>query len=45
MGGATCDDELLRRRGRGGPGVLPAGICVGRQLERGEAISGEDLSV
>lgn len=49
------DDELSgylggwgvekRGRGRGGQGVRPAGIYVGRQLGGGEAISGEDLSV
>lgn len=34
-----------REEERRGQGVRPAGIYVGRQLGRGDAISGGDLSV
>lgn len=39
------EGERGGERGRGGQGVRPAGIYVGRQLGRAEAISGEDLCV
>lgn len=49
-GGARARDKMTsylatREEERRGPGVRPAGIYVGRQLGRGDAISGGDLSV
>lgn len=43
LGGAVASDG--GKVDRVGQGVRPAGICVGRQLGRAEAISGEDLCV
>lgn len=52
-GGARGRDKMTsylatykgREEERRGQGVRPAGIYVGRQLGRGDAISGGDLSV
>lgn len=49
-GGARARDKMTnylatREEERRGQGVRPAGIYVGRQLGRGDAISGGDLSV
>ena len=45
LGGEREEREKDREGERGVQGVRPAGIYVGRQLGRAEAISGEDLSV